>query len=111
MNASCSAGQSGGGGGIAVYSTRVALEKVNLKQCRAGTGGGGSLLLGGEAEVDLLECPPLPFDIESWTLEYELERLSNIRDVSVTTNPSDCTIASGSHIFMVEFHAYPGALQ
>ena len=35
---------------------RVALAQVNLKQCRAGTGGGGSVLLGGEAEVDLLEC-------------------------------------------------------
>jgi hypothetical protein len=49
-------GHEGGGGGVGVYSTQIALERVSLKHCRAGERGGGAILLGGEAEGHLLDC-------------------------------------------------------
>ena len=57
---------------------------------------------------------PLPYNIDSWKLEYELERLPSIRDVKITTNHTGADnvnhVSDHVSIFMVEFLAYPGAL-
>ena len=45
----------GGGGGLAVYSTKIALERVTIKHCQSGKRGGGGILLD-SAEAHLLEC-------------------------------------------------------
>jgi hypothetical protein len=64
---------------------------------------GGTFIVGYNNELTV----PLPWNIDYWKLEFELERLPSIRDVKVTAGLNTTTLVSVYHI---EFLAYPGAL-
>ena len=57
-------------------------------------------------QYDSESTVPLPFDIEPWKLEFELEPLSSIRDVAVSYDNS----TTSASLWSVTFLAYPGLL-
>ena len=61
---------------------------------------------GSRLQYDTESTVPLPYDIAPWKLEFELERLAGIRDVSVSYD--NTTVAAD--LWSVTFLAYPGAL-
>jgi hypothetical protein len=81
------------------YSTWGATP-VQTIAIKGATGGWFTVRYDAESTV------PLPYDIVPWKLEFELERLASIRDVSVSF---DNTTADAA-LWSVTFLAYPGAL-
>ena len=56
IDASTATDEDCGGGGMAIYSTQIALYQVKVTNCKAGTGGGGGILLNGQTEGHLFDC-------------------------------------------------------